>query len=183
MFCWVGNRLLRISMTRVKCVKSTHVSEQRTRAACVKHVCCSNCTIRTRPSDNYFFFKFVGWATDICLSVIALWSASSGPDYRPTLYSLQSYRAPIVGRTPQLVLWLGQPSSIGSSARVTRHGSGRLPPFNREPPESEEDSHPHAVHLYTPRKSFGYSPAPPRPARQEYLFKILLGGQPTFACQ
>ena len=30
----LGNRLLRIRMTRVKWVKSTHVSEQRTRAAC-----------------------------------------------------------------------------------------------------------------------------------------------------
>ena len=31
----MGNQLLRISMTRVKCVKSTHVSEQQTRAACL----------------------------------------------------------------------------------------------------------------------------------------------------
>ena len=48
-FCWLGNRLLRISMPRVKYFNSTHVSEQRTRAACVKHVLCSNCNIRTRP--------------------------------------------------------------------------------------------------------------------------------------
>ena len=47
--CCVGSRLLlRIRMTLVKCVKSTHVSEQRTRAASVKHVCCSNCTMLTR---------------------------------------------------------------------------------------------------------------------------------------
>ena len=65
---WVDNRLLRISMTRLKCVKSTHVSEQRTRAAYLKHVWCSNCTKRTRPrcfwSDDISrgaFMEFVGF--------------------------------------------------------------------------------------------------------------------------
>ena len=53
--CWVGNRLLRISITRVNCVKLTHVSEQRTRAACVKQVWCSNCTIWTRLTNNNDF--------------------------------------------------------------------------------------------------------------------------------
>ena len=35
---FVDNQLLRVSMTRVKCVKSTHVNELRTKIACVKHI-------------------------------------------------------------------------------------------------------------------------------------------------
>ena len=64
MFCWVGNRLLRISMTRVKCVKSTHVSEQRTRAACVKHVWCSNFTMRIRRYENNSDFRVYQFPTE-----------------------------------------------------------------------------------------------------------------------
>ena len=45
-------------MTRVKCVKSTHVSEHRIRAACLKHVCGSNCY-----TDN---------GLDVCDTVAAL---------------------------------------------------------------------------------------------------------------
>ena len=46
-FGWVTDYCVS-GMTRVKCVRRTHVSEQRTRSACVKHVWCSNCNIRTR---------------------------------------------------------------------------------------------------------------------------------------
>ena len=65
-------------------------------------------------------------------------------------------------------VWV-QPSSIGSKARlVIRHGPGWLPSFNRKPPGSEEDSYPLPVHLYTPRKSLGYSLVQPRPAATLY---------------
>ena len=57
---WVCNRLVRVSMIRVKLVKSTHVSEQRTRTACVKHVGCANCPIWTRRKVKTVAIRWTG---------------------------------------------------------------------------------------------------------------------------
>ena len=106
-------------MTRLICVKSTHASEKRTRAAFVIHVWCSNRTIRTRlyllshakchiNDRKRVLSSSVSNLSRMDLSRVLLnWAGSCWPN---TIILLNSPEPPhVLSNSGFLILFLGQP--------------------------------------------------------------------------